>query len=223
MYESEPKGVPKLAEGFGGVADDAGVNPVMAKVLATPGGHVLFADSPLAPSRPGCAGDLGTVGGGRVVDVVEEPGGLLHVMAHQVDVRRDEWVPIWRDPDRRQRLERTHGATAACLASLARERLAVVSMEIVAGLAWLEVSADAPAIDLAPLVGRNEPIEVIARSGNEMTVYVDGQAVRTVPAPIARSTGALAGIGVRSVAALDDGREALEVSLPDAEGREWWR
>ncbi|HKO38997.1 MAG TPA: hypothetical protein VJU14_11580 [Solirubrobacterales bacterium] len=160
--------------------------------------------------------------GVRVIDVVEEPNGLLHVMSHPVAAKSGDWVPVCRDPERRDRLERTCAATAGCLALLAREPLSVVATEIVAGMAWVEVSAPAPALDLQRLTRSGEPIELIARRGAEMTVYLGGQAVRMVAAPIALSTAALAGAGIRTVAALEGGHEALEITVPDATGGRWW-
>jgi hypothetical protein len=215
MYEDDSKGNGPPGD-FSGELEEDLVGLGMEEVLATRGGHLLLASSLLAPSRPGCTGDRGTVAGVRVLDVVEEPDGLLHVMAWPVGARIGEWVPVWRDPGRRDRLERTCAATAGCLALLARERLSVVSTEIVAGMAWVEISAPSPALDLDGLARRAEPIEIVARCGTEMTIYLDGQAVKMVDAPIAATTEALIGVEVRVVAALDGGHEALKI--PDSAG-----
>jgi hypothetical protein len=222
MYERETEGLKGRLEGSDEDSGDGLSELSVEQVLGTPGGNVLFAESPLAPSRPGCAGDLGTVAGARVVDVVEEPTGLLHVMDDFVHVESGKRVPIWRDPERRGRLERTHAATVACLALLAHEHVPVTSVEIVAGLAWIEVAEPAPALDLAAVAAREERIEVLARSAGRMKVYLDGRTVETVEAPIAGGTAAIAAAGVRPVAALGGGHEALEIALPDGEGRAWW-
>lgn len=222
MYESDSGEVKRSLRGAGESLEDGLCELAFEEVVASHGNHLLFSRSPLNPSRPGCAGDRGTVAGVRVIDVVEEPNGLLHVMARSTGVSVGDRVPLRPDPRRRDRLLCTSAATAACLALLSRERLAVVSTEIVAGLAWIEVSAPAPALDLEALAARREPIEVIARSGTTMTVYIDGQAVKMATAPIASNTGAFLGAGVRAVSALEGGHETLEVTIPDPAGRRWW-
>lgn len=221
MFKREGDGLnATLGEGQDNEGD---LDLTVAEVIGNPGGNLLTVESPLAPSRPGCAGDLGTAAGVRIVDVVEEPTGLLHVMERPVHVQIGDSVPLLRDSERRNRLGRTHAAAIACAALLAEAGARVTSTEVVAGLAWIEVASSVPVPDLAPLAARDEAIEVLSRGRGRMTVYLDGQTVKTTDAPIATRTGAFAGAEARPVAALDGGREAFEVALPDGEGAIWWR
>lgn len=195
----------------------------LGRVVDTHKRHLTLNQSPLAPSRPGCAGDQGVIAGARVVDVVEESGSLIHVLDRDVEVRRGAFVPIWRDPERRERLERAHAAAVLYIAELARQEVSVASVEIVAGLAWVEIAGIAPELDLPALAERDDELEIQAEKGDRMKVFLAGQIVDTVRSPILASTGSIGGAEVRSVAALDGEHEALEIALPDGEGRTWWR
>src|SRR4051812_47244540 len=172
------------------------------EIIGTEGKNLLFASSPLVPSRPGCAGDHGTVGDVRVLDVVEEPGGLLHIMETSTGLHAGSLAMVRRDIVRRDRLKGSHAAAVACQARLADLRIPVVSIEIVPGIVWIEVGSPVPALALSPLVDGELPIEIATRASGRMTVYLDGQMVKTVDAPIAVSTAAISGAAVRRVAAL---------------------
>lgn len=184
---------------------------------------LLLDQSPLAPSRPGCAGDQGTIGGIQVVDVLEEPGGLLHVLEEQKRFRVGQYVGIWRDRWRRARLERTGAAAVACQAELAERGVGIASVEVAAGLAWIETTEPVYRLEFDLLDGREEKIEVQRVANGRMLVDLGGRLVETPQAPLPDSTAAIGPVGVRAVTALEDGHEALEIALADHPGREWWR
>lgn len=185
--------------------------------------QILLDRTPLSPSRPNCAGDQGTIDGVVVVDVIEEDDGFLHVLDEHMELELGTKVHIWRDPIRRDRLERTHAAAVVCLAELFRQRAAVASAEIVAGLTWIETVGPVPDLDFGKLVKDDQEIEILARRAGRMAVFLGDRIIDTVDAPIAARTGDIAGAEVSAIAALDAGHEALEIALPDEDGKRWWR
>ena len=194
-----------------------------AKVLSVGWKTVLLDRTPLSPSKPNCAGDQGTVDGVLVVDVVEQMGGFLHVLDKPLGLEPGDKVRVWRDPIRRDKLERAHTATLVCRAELCRMGTAVVSAEIVAGLAWIEIAGPAPNLDLKKAIKSNQEIEVLGRRAGQMAVFLEDRIIDTIDAPFATRTGTIAGTEVSATSALDGGRAAIEVALPDKDGRPWWR
>jgi len=100
---------------------------------------------------------------------------------------------------------------------------AVVSAEIVAGLAWIEIAGPAPNLDLKKAIKSDQEIEVLGRRAGQMAVFLEDRIIDTVDAPFATRTGSIAGTEVSATSALDGGRAAIEVALPDKDGRPWWR
>jgi hypothetical protein len=184
---------------------------------------LLLDASPLAPSRPGCAGDQGTIGGIQVVDVLEEPEGLVHVLEERKRFHVGQYVAIWRDTRRRRRLERSHAAAVACQAELAERGVGVASVEVAAGLVWLETIEPVYRLEFDLLGGRKEKIEVQRIAEGRMLVEIAGQLVETPQAPLPDSTATIGPVRVQAVTALEDDHEGLEIALADYPGREWWR
>jgi hypothetical protein len=158
----------------------------------------------------------------KVVDVIEEEGGLLHVTAEKLKADAGDLVLLSRDIEHRRRLERTTGAAAVSLAALADAGIEVNSVEIVAGMAWIEVMEPAPRIDLAAICAAGDEIQVSPQHNGRMLVRVGDREVTTYFAPVVLSTLEIGAAALRPVAEGAEDREVLEVSLPDSEGREWW-
>lgn len=194
----------------------------LGKVVAFQGRHPIIAGTPLTPSQPGCVGDVGAVLENRVTDVVREPEGLLHVIEGKLGAKVGDLVLVRRDAERRDRLERTHGATALVLAELSARRVEVAEVEITAGMAWIEVCGGAPTIDLAPLIARGLPLLPSPQRNGRLLVTVGDRSITTYFAPITRSSRDIGAVAVRPITALENGRAVLEVSLADEEGRSWW-
>jgi Ser-tRNA(Ala) deacylase AlaX len=183
--------------------------------------YPVIAGSCLVPSQAGCVGDTGTVSETRVVDVIEEGGGLLHVTDGRLSAKPGDVVFVSRDPERRARVERTHTGVALAQTALNRAGLEVGAVEIAAGMGWIEVCGVAPSIDLAEMAERDDPIDVRPLPGGRMQVRIGEDEVSTYFAPISHSTGELGAAQVRVISESVAG-EVLEVSLPDREGRQWW-
>jgi hypothetical protein len=194
----------------------------LGRVVEFRGHYAVIAGSPLLASQPGCAGDAGFAGQAKVVDVVEDEGGLLHITDGALDAEPGDLILITRDSERRERLERAHAAFAVALAELIGAGIEIRSVEIVAGMAWIEVIGPAPRIDLPALCAAGELLQVRPQRNGRMSVRIGEREVCTYFAPIARSTLEIGGAALRPVAELEEGRELLEVSLPDGEGRAWW-
>jgi hypothetical protein len=195
-----------------------------AKVLSVGWKKVLLDRTPLSPSKPNCAGDQGTVDGILTVDVVEhDGGGFLHVLDKPLGLEPGDKVRVWRDPIRRDKLERAHTATLVCRAELSRMGTAVVSAEIVAGLAWIEIAGPVPNLNLKKAIQSDQEIEVLGRRAGQMAVFLEDRIIDTVDAPFATRTGSISGTEVSATSALGGGRAAIEVALPDKDGRPWWR
>lgn len=195
----------------------------VAVVLRSDRKLVLLDRSPLSPSRPGCAGDQGTIGHIRVVDVLETNEGLLHVLEEPKPFRAGQYVAIQLDLERRARLERSLTATVACQAELAERGVGIASVEVAGHLAWLETTEPVYRLEFDLLDGRDEKIEIQRVADGRMLIDLAGQVVDAPQAPLLASTAGIGPVGVRAVAGLDDGHEALEIALPDHPGREWWR
>jgi hypothetical protein len=210
---------PQLSSGD---SQEADLEIDLALVRRVEGRVAVLDYSPLTPSRPGCAGDRGSVGGVGVVDVVEEAGEVLHVLETHPKFAPGEIVKVQLDSERRDRLERTHAACVLARAQLAHAGTRVVSVEITAGLAWIEVNEAGMVVDLSSLAALDLPLAVRQPVGCHMVVDCCGTTVTTFAAPIARSSSAISGAEMRVVAALDSGVSALEIALPDSHGT-WWR
>jgi hypothetical protein len=196
-------------------------NTTLARVVAFREHYPIIAGTCLVPSQPGCAGDTGTVSGTRVVDVIEEGGGLMHVTDGRLSAEPGDTVFVTRDPGRRARVERAHAGVALVQVALARNGVEIGAVEIAAGMGWIEVNGAAPSINLAALAERDDPIEVRPLRGGRMRVRIGDEEISTYFAPICRSTGELGAAQVR-VASESGAGEVLEVSLPDEVGRKWW-
>jgi hypothetical protein len=185
----------------------------VATVLESNRKQLYLDQSPLAPSVPGCAGDRGTIAGIRVVDVLEEPGGLLHVLEEPKRFRPGQYVPVWRDQHRRLQIERTHAAAVACQAELAQRGIGIDHAEVAPCLSWIETTEPVYGLDFELFDGRDEKIEIQRIAADRMLVDVAGVVLETARSPIAASTAAIGSVQITAVAALDAGHEALEISL----------
>lgn len=193
-----------------------------ARVLSSSGREISLRGSPLVPSRPGFASDRGKVNGITVLDVVEEAGKLVHLLSQPLHARTGQLLEVRLDRERRERLARTHTACVLVCSQLALRSVRVISVEITAGLAWIEIREDGCEIDLDDLAARGVALTPRQFGEGRMLVECCGVSVDTYFAPIARDARTIAGAEVRTVAALEKGRSALEIALPDARGR-WWR
>jgi Ser-tRNA(Ala) deacylase AlaX len=214
-----PRHDPRDAAGY---RPQTGVaQPALARVVRAEDRELILTGSPLYPSRPSFAGDRGLVEGVGLLDVEEHRDGLLHVLDEALPVSVGQLVEVRPDRDRRNRIARTHTACVIVSALLAQRSVGIVSVEIAAGLAWIEVDRQVD-LNLQDCVERDLPIVATPLSQSVIRVKYDGITVDTFNAPLASAAGALSGAEVRTVAALEGGITALEVALPDAQGR-WWR
>jgi hypothetical protein len=204
------------------LGQESDLGPALARVVHVEGCEVTLTGSHLTPSRPGFAGDRGHVADVAVLDVEEQADGLVHVLEHPLHLVAGQVVEVHLDVDRRDRLARTHAACVLVRSQLAARSIRVTSVEITAGLCWLEIDEPAHEFDLSRLLARELSLEPRPLGGGRMLVDCGGVSVDTALAPIARSSRAVAGAEVRTVAALEGGRAALEIALPDGRGR-WWR
>jgi hypothetical protein len=224
----------KMLGSTGGKRDDTGAairlaNPffdgvALGRIIAFDGSHPVIAGSPLTPSQPGCAGDTGWIGEKKVVDVVRERRGLLHVIEGEVKLGSTigDLVLVRRNTGRRERLERTHAATVLVLAALISLGVEVQGVEVLAGAAWIELIGPAPKLDLSALTAPALPLEAWPQRSGRMLVRVGERNVTTYFAPISQSTDHIGTANLRAVTAQNDGHEALEVRLADEEGQSWW-
>jgi hypothetical protein len=181
--------------------------------------ELILDKSPLTPSQPGHAGDQGMTAGVRITDVLSESRGLVHVVEEPVIARPGDELMVELDGERRGRLERTHAALVLTRVELARRGVAVVSVDVAAGLAWLEVRGRADPIDLRPAIAAELPLKCHRSRRGGMLVAFDRALVNTVDAPIARTSGAAEGAEVREVGSPEEGVTTLEIALPDVRGR----
>jgi hypothetical protein len=193
-----------------------------ARVVAVNIRELILNGSPLTPSQPGHAGDQGMTKGVRITDVLREPHGLVHVIEEPVAAKPGDELMVEVDGKRRGRLERIHAALVLTRVELARRGVEVVSVDVAAGLAWLEIRGRAGPIDLQPAVAAELPLECHRSMRGGMLVACDHALVTTVDAPIARTSGAAEGAEVREVGSPEDDVTTLEIALPDARGQ-WWR
>lgn len=196
----------------------------LGRILAFDGPHPIIAGSPLIPSQPGCAGDTGSIGEKKIVDVVREKRGLLHIIEGEGKLGSavGDFALVRRDPAHRERLERTHAATVVTLAELASLGIEVEEVEVVAGAAWIELIDPAPGFDLSALVEPALSLEAWPQRNGRMLVRIGERTVTTYFAPISQSTDHIGAVDVRAVTVRDDGHEALEIRLAEEEGRSWW-
>ena len=174
-----------------GDAREGDLGGTLVRVLHADGRDLFLETSPCAHSRPGFAGDHGTVDGVRVLDVLEHEYGVLHYLERPLDVRPGQVVEVLVDRDRRDRLERTHGATVVTLALLEQRGVPVVGPEIQAGMAWIEIAEPTWEIELESLAALAIPLERRPIPANRMLVTCGGIAVATTNAPICATTKAM--------------------------------
>lgn len=192
-----------------------------ARVLWSEAREVLLEGSPLYPSSVGVASDHGQVEQTRVIDVLPDAGAKLHVLASSSSFAVGTVVAVQVDGDRRRRLAATHAACVLVRSELARRELAVVSYEIAAGMAWIELAGGPCELDLSQLARRAGTLVARPAGDSTLSVRCGGVELETVYAPLARDASALVGAEARTVAALQGGGSALEIALPDGRGR-WW-
>ncbi|HZV72577.1 MAG TPA: hypothetical protein VFF79_02570 [Conexibacter sp.] len=203
-------------------SQEADLGPALARVVHSQGCELTLSGSHMTPSRPGFAGDRGTVEGIAVIDVDEREDGLLHVLESPLPREHGQLVEVSIDRDRRDRLARTHGACALVRALLEDRSASVTSTDITAGMAWMEIDEVTPAIELGSVAALAIPLRSKPLPSGRMLVTCGGVSVMTTIAPIATNTQQLEGADVRTVSVDVDGRSVLEITLPDAEGR-WWK
>lgn len=206
----------------GELGPESDLEPMLASVVLASGREVTLTASPLSPSRPGFAGDRGTLAGVEVLDIEEHDGSLVHLLERPTALVPSQPVLVCLDRDRRDRLARTHASVVLLRAELQRRSVRLTSVELAAGLAWLEIDERDLELDFSALLERELDLTPVAIGGGLMRVRCGQTDVTTTLAPIARSSSQLADVEVRAVAALEGGRSALEIALPDAKGR-WWR
>lgn len=197
--------------------------PEVARVQSATKHGVFLVGSPMSPASTEVAADRGWIGHDRVrvVDVLEEPGGLLHVLQRPIWLRPGLRVPVWIDRHRRDRLARTLGAVAIAKALVERAGARVVSLEVVAGKAWIELDRETPQPDIAAAMALDPSMEILTADRQRALVVVLG-AVVTVPAgPIETRLAVIGDVQVEAVAPLGGGAAAIELSLARG-GDAWW-
>jgi hypothetical protein len=210
-----------------GVSDEgdlgpSGLAPALARVVHIEAREVILSNSPLMPSRAGCAGDRGAVEGMRVLDVYEQGEDIVHLLQQPLPLQVGQLVAVDLDIDRRKRLARTHAACVLVRRTLGLRGIVVRSFEIAAGMAWLEIEEPVGDLDLSNMIEPGLTLDPCSSGNGHMVVECEGLVIDTALAPIARSSLDLGRAEVRTVAALEDGGAALEIVLVDAGGR-WWR
>ncbi len=222
MQDDEVRGSRDAARGYRAPDESLFDGTTLARIVGFSQHYPLIAGSPLVAAQPGCAGDTGTILETKVVDVIEDGGGLLHITERRLEAKAGDLILVSRNPEHRKRLERTHAAAVIVGAELAEADVDVGVVEITAGKAWVEVMSRAPRIDLPALVARGELLQVKPRQNGAMSVKVGKREMSTYFAPIARSALEIGDAEVRRAGELGGGQELLEIRLPDGEGQSWW-
>lgn len=183
------------------------------RVVEMEGQHPVLAGSPLWPSQPGCMGDRGTLLESGISGAVRHPHGLLHLVDRRADLRPGSRVLVWRDETHRGELERAHAAAVLVQARLAALEINVISVEIAAGLAWIEVARATPSIDLSELTTPAHELSGWPQNESRMSVAVGKQSVVTYLAPISPNSLEVGSGSVRRIAAARRGAESLRIDL----------
>lgn len=193
-----------------------------ATVVDIIAGHPVLDSTLLTPSHPCHAGDQGTIGDVRVVDVLEESKGFLHVLERPIGLKRGREVLVHLDSNRRDRLERTRTAVALACAEIARVHGKVLHTEVAAGLAWLETDNLSSDIDIRTIIKSDVALKCTTVTNNALQVEICGVTVSMMTGPIGATSRMAEGAELRHVSPLDSERTTLEIAVPDGKGK-WWR
>ena len=98
-----------------------------AKVVAVDGAKVLLDQTAFNPRGGGLVSDTGTLGGGRVVEVVKEGDDIFHAMQEPAGFRVGDTVHGVLDWDRRYRIMRMHTSAHILSAVVHRETGALIT------------------------------------------------------------------------------------------------
>lgn len=186
----------------------------LCRVAAGHGRHWVILGSPLLPSQPGCAGDQGIVGGLRVVDVLEEGCGPLHIFERAPFLRIGAHVLVARDEAHRDRLARAHTATVLAVRELEAQGAEVLATEVVGGKAWIDFSGEVATVNLEPAIDKDEPLQTIS-GDTGIGVWTGKRAIETYKAPLVERTSKIGKVAVERVEAGPACEGTLQVQLLD--------
>lgn len=190
--------------------------PVRVRIKAvTPDGPILEG-SPLAASEVGYAGDVGTLNGVDVVDVLRTDAGDLHVLRTGMWLQPGDDCTIAVDDRRVELLKRTHAACVLTRMLLAVRSIETYEIEIMAGRAWIEVGdpCEAP-LSVREAIVRDLPIESWITGPRSRMVKIDEQLTATADRPTVCSTGRIGFVDISVRTSLYGRHSAVDVRLLD--------